>query len=240
LRLDLQEVALSNENMVKRARETLLATLGHDLRDPLQAIMMAARMIEVREHSPSSSNLSKRISSSSSRMHRLISQVLDISRLQSGMGLDIQRRPLDVRKMVTEIVNEARMAYPDNEIILEAEDCGEIELDGDRISQVVSNLLSNTRHHGEIGKQSTLIVFRREDVLTISVSNHGPAIPAAVREHMFKPYKKESMGNQRNARGLGLGLYIVSEIINGHGGKIAVNCDHHIITFTVTLPILPG
>jgi light-regulated signal transduction histidine kinase (bacteriophytochrome) len=64
LRLDLQEVALSNENMVKRARETLLATLGHDLRDPLQAIMMAARMIEVREHSPSSSNLSKRISSS--------------------------------------------------------------------------------------------------------------------------------------------------------------------------------
>ncbi|WP_343651651.1 ATP-binding protein [Herbaspirillum sp.] len=239
LRLDFQEVALSNENMVKRARETLLATLGHDLRDPLQAIMMAARMIEVREHSPSSSNLSKRISSSSSRMHRLISQVLDISRLQSGMGLDIQRRPVDVRKMVTEIVNEARMAYPDNEIILEAEDCGEILLDGDRISQVVSNLLSNTRHHGEIGKPSTLIVFRREDLLTVSVSNHGPAIPAEVRNNLFKPYKKESMGNQRNARGLGLGLYIVSEIVGGHGGKIAVDCDNHIITFTVTLPVLP-
>src|SRR5581483_5891134 len=113
-------------------------------------------------------------------------------------GLDIQRRPVDVRKMVTEIVNEARMAYPDNEIILEAEDCGEIELDGDRISQVVSNLLSNTRHNGEIGTPSTLIVFRRDDVLTLSVSNHGAAIPMAVREHMFKPYKKESMGNQRN------------------------------------------
>lgn len=238
LRLDLQEVALTNENLVKRARETLLATLGHDLRDPLQAIMMAARMIEVREHSPSSSNLSKRISSSSSRMHRLISQVLDISRLQSGMGLDIQRRPVDVRKMVSEIVNEARMAYPDNEIILEAEDCGEIALDGDRISQVVSNLISNTRHHGEIGKPSTLIVFRREDVLTIAVSNHGPAIPEPVRSNLFKPYKKESLGNQRNTRGLGLGLYIVSEIVHGHGGKIAVSCDNNIITFTVTLPIL--
>ncbi|WP_288408441.1 ATP-binding protein [uncultured Herbaspirillum sp.] len=240
LRLDFQEVALSNENMVKRARETLLATLGHDLRDPLQAIMMAARMIEVREHSPSSSNLSKRISSSSSRMHRLIAQVLDISRLQSGMGLDIQRRPVDVCKMVNEIVNEARMAYPDNEIILEAEDCGEIDLDGDRISQVVSNLLSNTRHHGELGKPSTLIVFRREDVLTMSVSNYGAAIPSAVRDNLFKPYKKEAMGNRRNARGLGLGLYIVSEIVSGHGGKIEVQCDNHIITFTVTLPILPG
>ncbi|ONN64284.1 ATP-binding protein [Herbaspirillum sp. VT-16-41] len=237
LRLDFQEVALSNENMVKRARETLLATLGHDLRDPLQAIMMAARMIEVREHSPSSSNLSKRISSSSSRMHRLISQVLDISRLQSGMGLDIQRRPVDVRKMAMEIVNEARMAYPDNEIILEAEDCGEIGLDGDRISQVVSNLLSNTRHHGEIGKPSTLIVFRRDEQLTISVSNHGAPIPAAVRDNLFKPYKKESMGNQRNARGLGLGLYIVSEIVNGHGGRITVDCESNIITFTVTIPV---
>ena len=237
LRLDFQEVALSNENMVKRARETLLATLGHDLRDPLQAIMMAARMIEVREHSPSSSNLSKRISSSSSRMHRLISQVLDISRLQSGMGLDIQRRPVDVRKMAMEIVNEARMAYPDNEIILEAEDCGEIGLDGDRISQVVSNLLSNTRHHGEIGKPSTLIVFRRDEQLTISVSNHGAPIPAAVRDNLFKPYKKESMGNQRNARGLGLGLYIVSEIVNGHGGRITVDCENNIITFTVTIPV---
>lgn len=237
LRLDLQEVALSNENMVKRARETLLATLGHDLRDPLQAIMMAARMIELREHSSSSSNLSKRISSSSSRMHRLISQVLDISRLQSGMGLDIQRQPMDVRRMVEEIVNEARTAYPDNEIILEAEDCGQIELDPDRISQVISNLLSNTRHHGEFGKPATLIVFRRDDLLHISVSNHGTPIPEAVRQHLFKPYKREALGNHRNSRGLGLGLYIVSEIVRGHGGRIRVDCEHHIISFTVTLPV---
>lgn len=240
LRLDLQEVALSGENMIKRARETLLATLGHDLRDPLQAIMMAARMIEVREHSPSSSNLSKRISSSSSRMHRLISQVLDISRLQSGLGLDIQRRGVDVRKMIGEIVNEARLAYPDNEIILEAEECGEIELDSDRVSQVISNLLSNTRHHGEIGKPATIIAFRRDDLLTISVSNHGAPIAPQVRNNLFKPYKKESLGNQRNSRGLGLGLYIVSEIVNGHGGKIAVDCEDGIITFTVTLPIGPA
>ncbi|OWY30531.1 ATP-binding protein [Herbaspirillum robiniae] len=237
LRLDLQEVALSNENMVKRARETLLATLGHDLRDPLQAIMMAARMIEVREQSPSSSNLSKRISSSSSRMHRLISQVLDISRLQSGLGLDIQRRKTDLHKMISEIVSEARTAYPDSEIILEAEDCGELDLDSDRISQVISNLLSNTRHHGEIGKPATIIAFRREDMLTISVSNHGTPIPLHVRNNLFKPYKKESLGNQRNSRGLGLGLYIVSEIVNGHGGKIAVDCENGIITFTVSLPL---
>lgn len=239
LRLDLQEVALSNENMLKRARETLLATLGHDLRDPLQAIMMAARMIELRDHSSSSSNLGKRISSSSSRMHRLISQVLDISRLQSGMGLDIQRRPADVRKMVTEIVNEARIAYPDNEILLELEDCGEIALDADRISQVISNLLSNTRHHGDFGKPATLIVFRRDDVLNIAVSNHGAPIPEAVREQLFKPYKREALGNQRNARGLGLGLYIVSEIVIGHEGQIRVECENHIISFTVTLPVRP-
>lgn len=239
LRLDLQEVALSGENMIKRARETLLATLGHDLRDPLQAIMMAARMIEVREHSPSSSNLSRRISSSSGRMHRLISQVLDISRLQGGMGLDIQRRKTDLGKLIGEIVNEARLAYPDNEIILEAEEIGELELDSDRISQVLSNLLSNTRHHGEIGHPATIIAFRRDDMLTISVANHAGPIPPQVRNNLFKPYKKESLGNQRNNRGLGLGLYIVSEIINGHGGTIAVDCADGIVTFTVNLPLSP-
>lgn len=238
LRLDLQEIALSNENVTKRARETLLATLGHDLRDPLQAIMMAARMIEIREHSPSSSNLSKRISSSSSRMHRLISQILDISRLQGGMGLDIQRSPVDLRKLIGEIVNEARLAYPDNEIIIEVEDCGEVPLDTDRISQVISNLLSNTRHHGDLGRPATIIAFRRDDMLSISVSNHGAPIPPQIRNNLFKPYKKESLGNERNNRGLGLGLYIVSEIINGHAGKIEVGCDNGIVTFTVTLPIV--
>lgn len=237
LRLDLQEVALSGENMMKRARETLLATLGHDLRDPLQAIMMAARMIEVREHSSSSTSLSKRISSSSGRMNRLISQILDISRLQGGLGLDLQRRPVDLARLIGDIVTEARLAYPDSEIILEAEDCGEVTLDSDRISQVVSNLLSNTRHHGEIGKPATIIVFRRDDSLTISVSNHGAAIPEQVRANLFKPYKKESLGNVRNSRGLGLGLYIVSEIVNGHGGRIGVDCDNGIVTFTVSLPL---
>ena len=116
------------------------------------------------------------------------------------------------------------------------EDCGEIALDSDRISQVISNLLSNTRHHGEIGKPSTIIAFRRDDLLTISVSNHGAPIPEPIRNGLFKPYKRESLGNQRNARGLGLGLYIVSEIVNGHGGTITLDCDNGIITFTVTLP----
>ncbi|MCA1323927.1 ATP-binding protein [Herbaspirillum sp. alder98] len=237
LRLDLQEVALSSENMLKRARETLLATLGHDLRDPLQAIMMAARMIEVREQSTSSANLSKRISSSSGRMHRLISQVLDISRLQGGLGLDLQRRPVDMGKLIGEIVTEARLAYPDSEIILEAEDCGELHLDSDRISQVLSNLLSNTRHHGELGKPATIIVFRRDDMLTLSVSNHGVPIPEQARANLFKPYKKESLGNARNSRGLGLGLYIVHEIVSGHGGRIGVDCANGIVTFTVSLPL---
>ncbi|MFL9926115.1 GAF domain-containing protein [Herbaspirillum lusitanum] len=240
VRLDLQEVALSNENMVKRARETLLATLGHDLRDPLQAIMMAARMIEVRDQSPSSSNLSKRISSSSSRMHRLISQVLDISRLQSGLGLDIQVRKADVRKLITDIVNEVKLGYPESEILVEVEELGEIELDPDRLSQVISNLLSNTRHHGEIGQPATIIAFVRDGQLSIAVSNLGPEIPEDIRRNLFKPYKKESLGNQRNSRGLGLGLYIVNEIVSGHRGSIDVHCEMGIVTFTVKLPISPA
>ncbi len=236
LRLDLQEVALSNENMLKRARENLLATLGHDLRDPLQAIMMSARMMEIREGNDVASKLSQRISASSGRMHRLISQILDLSRLQSGLGLQIHRAPLDVRRMTGEIVSEARLAYPDNEIILEAEDCGDVELDGDRISQVISNLLSNSRHHGEPGMPSTLMAFRRGPTLVISVSNYGAPIPEALRRDLFKPYKKSSLGNRRNSRGLGLGLYIVGEIVRGHNGKICVECEHNIVTFIVELP----
>src|SRR5690606_22872469 len=106
-RSDLQAIALARSTLSERARDMLFATLGHDLRDPLQAIIMAAEMLERQsKDGPISSRLGKRIANSSSRMKRLISQVLDVSRIQNGLGLGITRTDTEIAPLLQDLVRE--------------------------------------------------------------------------------------------------------------------------------------
>ncbi|MFJ3314875.1 ATP-binding protein [Herbaspirillum huttiense] len=238
MRGDLHELLLTSEGMLKHGGDMLLATLGHDLRDPLQTIMMAARMIELRENPEEILKLGQRIAFSSARMKRLISDILDMSRLQNGMSLHIQRRSVNICKMAGEIVEDARIAYPGFQVELRTDECGDVEIDPDRIRQVITNLLSNSRQHGDPGRPCTVQVTRDQRNLALLVSNEGPSIPETIRSRLFEPYKSDSLHNHRNPDGLGLGLYIAHQIVKGHGGEIEVKCENHTVTFQVLLPLL--
>jgi light-regulated signal transduction histidine kinase (bacteriophytochrome) len=234
-RLDVQEVALSKLSELDRAREIMLAALGHDLRTPLSAISMAATLLNTGATAP---NLGERIARSSNRMQRLIDQMLDLSRIQAGLGLGLRPEPADVSATVRLAVEEARLAYPGNDVVATIPELLPAVFDRDRLGQVVSNLLSNARHHGTVGGQ----IHVRLDVvgpnIVLAVTNEGGPIAPTTRARIFQPFKVESLQHQRNRSGLGLGLHIVNEIVKNHGGLIEIDDAGGFVTFRVVLPLV--
>jgi chemotaxis family two-component system sensor kinase Cph1 len=219
---------------IDRARTELMAMLGHDLRDPLQAITMAGAMLQ--RGSPSET-IGRRIQSSSNRMQRLIGHVLDMSRIDGGIGLGMQLAPTDLNAMLAELVDELTAAHPGATFELDVPAPVSAMVDPDRLVQVMTNLLSNARHHGEAGRPITIGLHVDGGDALITVRNHGVPISQAVTDKLFDAFKHTSLNNPRNRKGVGLGLYIAHQIARGHGGSLAYHYEAPEIVFTVRLPL---
>jgi chemotaxis family two-component system sensor kinase Cph1 len=216
-----------------RARAQLLAMLGHDLRGPLHSINMAATVLQ---HGGAASTMSSRIQASSTRMERLISQVLDMSRINGGLGLGLARSQIDLVPLLQDLLDEVRTAYAELRIDASLPAALVAEVDGDRMMQVVSNLVSNARHHGTHGETIEVLMTERDDAVLLEVRNVAPAIPAELLPTLYSPLKHASVGNVRNRGGLGLGLHIAQQIVQQHGGDIVYRYDAPHVVFAVTLP----
>lgn len=217
-----------------RARNQLLAVLGHDLRNPLQTISMTSHLLE---RGVDAAKMGQRIQSATTRMQRLIGQVLDMSRLQSGLGLGFVPQPIDLRTLVDGLVDEALTAHPGMVIERTLPDTLPAQVDPDRFAQLLGNLLSNARHHGEPGQPLSVHLVREGADVVLSVRNPAAPIPEDVARQLFTPYKRQSLGNARNKGGLGLGLYIASEIARGHGGLLEYAYEAPDVVFTARLPV---
>lgn len=219
---------------IERARTELLAMLGHDLRDPLQAINMAGALVE---RGSGSQTIGRRIQSSSNRMQRLIGHVLDLSRLNGGIGLGMSPAPADLGAVIAELVDELREAHPGATFQLDIPGPVMALVDVDRIVQVLANLLSNARHHGELGQAISVGLYAMGDDAVIEVRNVGAPIEAKVAEKLFDPFKHTSLNNPRNRKGAGLGLYIARQIVAGHGGNLTYKYVEPTVVFTVRVPL---
>ena len=217
------------------ARSQLLAVLGHDLRDPLQTISMMGRLLE-QGGAERQASFGRRITNSIGRMQRLIGEVLEMSRLRAGLGLGLSMVPADLAGLVRSLVEDARLAHPTTQVVAEIAPTLEADFDSDRMAQVVNNLLSNARNHGVSGEPVWVSLGQVVGNVVLSVSNMAPPISDAAVGTLFDPFKPKSVGNVRNPGGLGLGLYIASEIAKGHGGKLEYSHDGTRVTFTVTMP----
>lgn len=225
---------------LNRARTQLMAVLGHDLRDPLHSISMAARVLEQSDPADGrAGRISQRIQSSSSRMQRLVSQVMDMSRLQSKLGLDLHPAQVDLVPLLADLIDEVRTAHPGTQLVHVAPPLLSAWVDADRIAQVLSNLLSNARHHGQVGLPIEVHADSTPEGHAIHVRNVAEPIDAAVADDLFKPFKASSTGKARNRSGLGLGLYIAHQIVQGHGGRLVYRYDAPHVVFTVHLPTTP-
>lgn len=236
LRRQLVAAALRRATEVERMRDLFIGMLGHDLRNPLAAISMAARLVS-RSHEVATpmGAIGARLSSSSERMKRLVDQMLDFSRLQSGQGLGIAPRRTDLHALVDNLVEELRLAYPGSDIHVDHTGDGALDLDPDRIEQVISNLVGNARHHGAAGSPIRVAVAGESDRVLFQVHNQGPSIAPELLPYLFSPYKRHPSASKHSS-GLGLGLYITHEIVVAHRGTIAVTSDADGTLFSVSLP----
>lgn len=234
LQHELLKVCNARNAETERTRLQLMAILGHDLRDPLNSISMAAQLMEMQS---GSSRMSARIKNSSSRMQRLVNQVLDMARLQTGLGLNLGFIETDVSALLHDLVEENLTAYPDVSMETDIETQVTAQVDPDRVAQAIANLISNARHHGESGRRVRVRMWRAGHAFNISVHNAGAPIDAGAVEGLFNPFKRQEQLNMRNRNGLGLGLYIANEIVKGHGGEISYCYQDGEIVFNVELPL---
>ena len=216
-----------------RARTELMAMLGHDLRDPLQAINMAGSLLE---RGNQSGVIGKRIQSSSGRMQRLIGHVLDLSRINGGIGLGMQLVPVELNPLLADLVDELSVAHPGTAYTVHMPGAVRALADPDRIVQVLTNLLSNARHHGTPLEPVEVLVEALDGNVVIAVKNAGPPIPPQEEERLFDPFKHSSGQGSSNRRGLGLGLYIADQIVRGHNGTLRYHYEAPRIVFTIMLP----
>jgi chemotaxis family two-component system sensor kinase Cph1 len=233
---EIQRAGMARHAELDRTRTQLLAMLGHDLRDPLHSISMAAMVLEQGEQQQ---QLGRRISASSNRMQRLVSQVLDMSRIQGGIGLGISFKPVDLAWLLADLADEATTAHPSLRIELELPPVLWASADADRMGQVIGNLISNARHHGEPGEPVRLALRSDGARFAIEVRNTGREIDAALAASLFNPFKRSSLNNERNRSGMGLGLYIAHQIVQAHQGSISYRYEAPQVVFTVEAPLQP-
>ena len=213
---------VSDRVRVEEARERFIGILGHDLRNPLSAIMMGVELLG--DLPEPHTNVVTRVARSARRMESMIRDVLDFARGRLGDGIPVAPIACDMRRLGNEMVAEMMQAYPTRTISFEAVGDLRGEWDPNRVEQVLSNLIGNAVTHGEGRIRAT---GRDEgDEVVMTVHNQGAPIPAAVIPTLFEPFTRVAQaveGKQPGPEGLGLGLYIASEIVRAHGGTISVS-----------------
>lgn len=223
---------------IDQSKEMFLAILGHDLRNPLNTVIMASQfMLGTEELVEPHRTLATRMLRSARRMNTMVGDLLDFTRSRLGSGVPIVRRPMDLAKEATNAVDEMVGAHPESEIILETHGALRGEWDCPRISQVLVNLLGNAVQHGSTKSPITVTLTGREEDVVLSVHNRSPVIPSADLPGIFSPFKRLEASEAEASASLGLGLYIAERIVTAHGGTIGVaSSEEKGTTFTVHLP----
>jgi signal transduction histidine kinase len=233
----LMEAATSYTTMVDRQRAVFLGVLGHDLRNPLDAIVMGASLLERdAANQPQRARIGARIERSARRMGRLLDDLLDLTRARTGTGLLIERQPMDLVAVCREVVDELRTGHPGVRLAIESDEKVDGEWDPARLAQVVSNLAANAIQHGARDGSICVQARRAGDEAVLSIHNEGPAIPESAIPTLFHAMTSQAEPDAASAH-VGLGLYIVEQIVTAHGGSIEVaSTEAEGTTFTVHLP----
>lgn len=231
------------ENEAQRQRhadfeQQLIGIVSHDLRNPINAITLSAATLlrrpdlDERQRKPIG-----RILNSADRATRMIRDLLDFTRARLVGGLVVTPRPMDFHAFAEQVVDEVQVTQASRRIHVEQQGDGWGVWDSDRMAQVLDNLLSNALHYSP--PESTVVVRTRgePDAVMLEVHNDGEPIPADTLPRLFQPMQRGTSLSNTTSRSVGLGLYIVDQVVRAHGGDIQVRSTaEEGTTFTVRLP----
>lgn len=236
----LAESVARYEDLVKQSQNMFLAILGHDLRNPLGALVAGSSFITQAEDIPQKYVLlATRMFNSSKRMSKLINDLIDFTRTHLGPGIPIQPRRVNLVPICKQIVTELGIFNPEKIVELRVPTKLDAILDDGRVAQMLSNLIGNALQYGE-GDPIKVSATATDDEIAIEVSNQGPIIPPDKIADIFEPMARvaNNIGTDDVERAhLGIGLFIAREIVHAHGGQISVASNAADgTTFKITMP----
>jgi signal transduction histidine kinase len=218
--------------------EQLIGIVGHDLRSPLQAILLTAGAMARREGVDArTAQAILRIQSATERAVRLVGDVLDFTRARLSGSIPVSPGPADLHAVVRAVVDEVEAAHPDRRLELQADGDGQGAWDVDRLAQVVENLVTNALKYSPEGTPVRVVTRGEADGVCLTVHNEGPPIPPDTLPHLFEPLQRAASEADNRHRSVGLGLYIARTLVEAHGGTLTVSSTAGEGTaFTARLP----
>ena len=225
-------------------KSDFVSYVAHELRTPLTTILGYASLLQDDrgQIKPGQrSSMTEEIVRQCSRLNRMISELLDVSRLDAGRGIVLRRETMDVAELCERVLEGARAALHDPNFVTLEFSCNHRPLlfsaDADRLEQVVTNLVSNAVKYSPDGGTVSLELHDGYDAVTLRVADTGMGMTAEQQEHLFQKFYRTSDAQSRGIKGTGLGLFLVKQLVEAHQGQIEVRSEAGKGTvFTVTLP----
>jgi signal transduction histidine kinase len=232
--VSVMETTLKNEQVTAGLRDQFISILCHDLRNPLSAITFSSELLLELPLDKEASSLVNIIKKSSGRMGRLIKNTLDFAKSRLGGGISLNRANEPLQPVLEHVIEEHQIGRPDIEIIARFDLKDPVFCDDSRISDLLSNLLGNALTHGKSNAPVYVETLARNGEFSLSVSNAGDKIPEDQIDQLFQPFARGKA--KKGQDGLGLGLFIASEIAQAHGGHISVVSNDMETRFTFMMP----
>jgi signal transduction histidine kinase len=229
------EETLLQERRTAELREQFIAVLGHDLRNPLASIDAGARILLRTPLDDKAKGILAQMQKSVIRMAGLVDNVMDFARARLGSGINLNLRTDQLEPVLRQVIAELRAGYPGRQIEAQFDLPQSITADHVRLAQLFSNLVANALNHGDTEKPVQVYAGVKGGMFSLSVANAGEPIPPAAMAQLFKPFTRGAV--RPTQQGLGLGLYIASEIARVHGGKIDVESSAEETRFTFRMAV---
>lgn len=235
--LTVTEAKLLQERKNAELRDQFIAILGHDLRNPVGAISGGAELLLRMPLDNTAMRIATTIKNSSYRVSGLIKNMLDFASGRLGGGIVLDRKITYLDKELRQVITELLTIWQGRSVIVEFDMTEPVYCDENRIAQLFSNLLSNAITHGAADKPVIVKAISGDGFFELSVINSGSKIPDAAMDWLFQPFTRATI--KPGQQGLGLGLYISSEIAIAHGGKLQAVSTEEKTSFILQMPSNP-